>query len=206
MTENNIYIKLKEDSGSYWNPSLGFTLVRSTPVKTQKNAIVKQLLTKGVVVEITEKEYNKFVSESKKVESDKDAKNVKDLLSKYNSSIKLAKTSIKDKDYGQALNYAKQAKFILPDKSEAVDLMIVNINKSISEKKDQISEVEKEIKEAKSAIEELVISGVESKIIDRNGAWFKLGEITLGNGMENTIDTLLEDKDLLEKLKLSFDS
>ena len=41
---------------------------------------------------------------------------------------------------------------------------------------------------------------IETKVIDKSGAWFSYGEMRLGQGRENVRDFLRQNRDLLEEI------
>jgi len=53
-----------------------------------------------------------------------------------------------------------------------------------------------------SATGDLIDLAVESKIVDKSGAWYSYGDIRLGQGRENSKQFLKENKDLFDEIKI----
>lgn len=50
-------------------------------------------------------------------------------------------------------------------------------------------------------LRDLIGQAVNAKIIDKNGAWFSYGDMKLGQGIVNTVNTLKEDEKLLKQIE-----
>ena len=201
---NAIYVKLKDESGSYWNPSLKVRLVRSRPAKLTDIPLAKELIKKGVLVEIPKEEYDRFQVDVRKAQKESEQnkeEGEKVVLEKYTTSMDIAKSYAEKQDFVKAIKYAKQADFIMPGKADETMKFVIDCETKQKDLLDVEEKAQKEVDEAKDALIELVEKGLEKEVISKRGSWYKLGETTLGNGLDDTVEVLMTEEELLEKLK-----
>jgi len=204
MEEKITYVKLRDESGSYWNPSLDVRLVRSVPGKLSEE-IARPLIKKGVVVEITKEEYDRShvaTNAEKKEALKKEAELAAVRKSNYETIMTLAKAYLSEEHLPEAITEAKKAEYMSPEMKEEVDAFIAECEELQSKLDAEKEESDgSDTENMKLEIQNLIDEGIEKEVLTKKGSWFKLGDVTLGNGNDDTVEVLMTDVSLLNQLK-----
>ena len=73
--------------------------------------------------------------------------------------------------------------------------------------RDRVTETTIDYGKGFNKIKELITLAVEQQVIEKAGAWFRYNDTNIGQGFDNTYETLLDNPELFEEIKskLSFD-
>ena len=188
-----IYAKCKDKTSSRWLPSQGVSVVGDIPKQINKTAEVSTLIKKGVLIEVSTEEYDRFHKEQNK----KRGKKAKDKTNKevLSETIIKLEDALSKKNPDEARKYFKTAKNCGLKGEEANKIA------------DRIVVCEKEALDAEAlkvreeAAPDMVADAIEKEIIkpDENSI-LCLGEKQIGADADKAILWVVETQDNFDEL------